>query len=1070
MNGIVRIALSRPYTFIVMAVLILIMGVLSAFRMSVDIFPQIRVPVVAVAFTYTGLAPDDMSGRIITPYQRALTTTVDDIEHIEATSYANMGIVKVYLQPGADVRLANAQITAISQTMLKMMPPGTTPPFILNYTASTVPILQLALSGQGMTESQLADLGTAQIRTRLITIPGAAVPFPFGGKTRQVMVDLDPKALASKGLTPADIGAAIAAQTQISPAGFLKIGDYQYNLKLNNAPGTPEDLNQMPVRMVNGGIIRLGEVAHVRDGSAPQQNVVHVNGKRSVLLTVFKAGAVSTIDIVKGVRNMLPELKKSLPPQLQITPLLDQSEFVKSAIEGVVHEGVIAAVLTSLMIFLFLGSWRSTVIVTVSIPLAVLAAIATLYAFGQTLNVMTLGGLALAVGLLVDEATVTIENINWHLENGKDVIPAILDGAEQIVVPAFVSLLCICIVFVPMFFLPGVSGFLFVPMALSVIFSMVASFILSRTLVPTMAKYLLKPHHAGDEHDASKVSKNPFVRFQQGFERGFEAFRSGYGGVLVAALKARRGFVALFLGAAVLSLGLYPVLGRNFFPEVDSGAISLHVRGPAWLRLEETSALFERIETKIRQELPKGEIETMVDNLGMPISSINTIYNNSGSLGPSDGDILISLKADHAPTPDHIRRLREILPRAFPQATFSFLPADVTAQILNFGAPSPIDIQVTGKDAKANRLYAEKLLAEVRKVDGIADPRMQQPAGYPEFRFDVNRLRAVGLGIQERDVTNTVSGALAGSSQVAPVFWLDPKSGVSYPVVAQTPEYQLDGLDKLGALPVASANPGGGPQIVGGLGELKRTNGSAVVSQYNIQSMTNIYASVQGRDLGGVADDVQKILKKYDKDKPKGSTVTLRGQFQTMNTAYSGMIFGLLGAIVLIYLLIVVNFQSWLDAGVIISALPVALAGIAWMLFVTNTPLSVPALTGAIMCMGVGTANSILVVSFARERFELTKDAILSAFEAGTTRLRPVLMTALAMIIGMAPMALGLGQGGEQNAPLGRAVIGGLIFATFASLFFVPVMFALAHLGQQNRNPSADLELGSAVPEGVPGE
>ncbi|MFT4077443.1 MAG: efflux RND transporter permease subunit [Asticcacaulis sp.] len=1070
MNAIVRIALSRPYTFIVMAALILIAGTLAAMRMPVDIFPSIRVPVVGVAFNYTGLSPDDMSGRIITPYQRALTTTVDNIEHIEATSYAGVGVVKIYFQPGADIRLANAQITAISQTLLKQMPPGTTPPLVINYSASTVPILQLALSGQGLTEAQLSDLGTAQIRTRLVTVPGAAIPLPFGGRSRQIMIDIDPQALASKGLAPGDVGAAIAAQTQITPAGFVKIGEFQYNLRLNNAPGSVEDLNNLPIKTVNGATIRVGDVAHVRDGSAPQQNVVHVNGAKSVLITVFKAGAVSTIDIVKGVRGLIPEVLKGTPPALKITPMIDQSTFVKGSVEGVIHEGVIAAALTSLMILLFLGSWRSTVIIAISIPLAVLAAIAALAAFGQTLNTMTLGGLALAVGILVDDATVTIENINWHLEHGKEVKQSILDGAKQIVAPAFVSLLCICVVFVPMFYLPGVSGFLFVPMALSVIFAMVASFILSRTLVPTMAMYLLKKHVHGDDHTHAATSKNPLVRFQRGFENRFSKFRDGYASVLGRALGARGVFVAGFLIFAFCSLLLVPFLGRNFFPSVDAGAISMHVRGTSGTRLEETSALFARVQDKIRETIPANELDAMVDNIGLPASGINTIYNNSGTIGAQDGDILISLKEGHKPTADHVKRLREILPQAFPSATFSFLPADVTSQILNFGSPSPIDIQITGNKSAANRAYAEKVLAAIRKIDGVADARIQQPAGYPELRFDVDRTRANGLGIDEKDVTGSVAGAIAGSGQTAPVFWLNPANGVSYPVVAQTPEYNLDSLDKVQSLPVSSTR-GAPQQMLGGLGAFTRGNGSAVISQYNIQPMINVYATPQGRDLGAVAGDIQKALKTLAKDKPETVTVTLRGQYQTMNTAFTGMGLGLLGAILLIYLLIVVNFQSWLDAGVIVSALPAALAGIAWTLFATGTPLSVPALTGAIMCMGVATANSILVISFARERLEHTGDPIKAAFEAGVTRFRPVLMTALAMIIGMAPMAFGLGDGGEQNAPLGRAVIGGLLFATCASLVFVPVMFAIAHRKKTAGDaPQSVPSETPHLPEGVPGE
>ena len=1053
MQAIVRIALSRPYTFVVMAAMILIVGVLAAMKTPTDIFPNIKVPVVAVAWTYSGMSPDDMAGRIVTPYERALTTTVNDIQHIEAGSLQGIGIVKIYFQPGADIRLANAQITAISQTLLRQLPQGTTPPLVINYNASTVPIVQLALAGQGLSEQQLYDYGLNFIRTRLVTVPGAGIPLPFGGKVRQIQLDLDPKALQSKGLTAEDVGNAVSAQTQITPAGFVKIGAFQYNLKLNNAPGSVQQLEALPIRTINGAVIRMGDVAHVRDGSAPQTNVVHVDGQRSVLLTVYKSGSASTIDVVAGIKAMLPELKPSLPPQLKMTPLNDQSQFVKAAIEGVVREGVLAAALTSLMILLFLGSWRSTLIVATSIPLSVLAALACLSAFGQTLNVMTLGGLALAVGILVDEATVTIENINWHLEQGKEVVTAILDGAEQIVVPAFLSLLCICIVFVPMFYLPGVSGFLFVPMALSVIFAMIASFILSRTLVPTMAKYLLKPHvlkpHVahGAPGQAHRPSRNPLVRFQQGFEGRFEKVRAGYAGLLQRALGARKVFILGFLAFVGLSLLLVPFLGRNFFPSVDAGSIALHVRAPVGMRIEDTAAMFIRVENEIRKEIPAAEVDTVVDNMGLSASGINTTYNASGTIGPQDGDIFVSLKEGHHPTPGYVKHLRETLPRLFPTATFSFLPADITSQILNFGAPSPIDIQVIGNDLDADQAYAQKVLRAVRGVRGLVDARIQQPASYPELRFEVDRTRINQLGLTENDVTASVATSIAGTSVTNPVYWLNPKNGVSYPVVAQTPEYNADSLQKLENIPVSGRTPAAGqdPQVLGGLGSLTRGPAQAVVSQYDIQSLVDVYGSIQGRDLGAVADDVKSILAKLDKERPAKVKVILRGQYETMNTAFSGMGFGLLGAIVMIYLLVVINFQSWTDPLVIISALPAALAGIAWMLFATGTTLSVPALTGAIMCMGVATANAILVVSFARERLEATGDAALAALEAGVVRFRPVLMTALAMIIGMAPMALGLGDGGEQNAPLGRAVIGGLSFATLATLLFVPTVFAVVH-------------------------
>ncbi|WP_375380984.1 efflux RND transporter permease subunit [uncultured Sphingomonas sp.] len=1051
MIGIVRIALARPLTFIVMAILIAIIGVLAAVQTPVDIFPDIRVPVIATAWQYSGLSPDEMSGRIITPFERTLTTTVNNIAHIESQSMPGIGVVKIYLQPGADVRIATAQVTSISQSVLKQLPPGVTPPQILNYSASTVPILQLALSGKGLSEGRMLDLAQNQIRPGLVTVPGAAIPTASGGRTRQIQIDLDPQALQSKGLSAQDVGNAIAAQNQINPAGFAKIGGFQYSVRLNNAPGSVAELNNLPVKVVDGATITMRDVAHVRDGSAPQTNVVHVDGSRSVLMTILKNGATSTLSIVQGIKDALPAIQQTLPSTLKIVPIGDQSLFVKAAVTGVVKEGAIAAALTSLMILLFLGSWRSTVIIAISIPLAILAAIIGLAITGNTLNTMTLGGLSLAVGILVDDATVTIENINWHLEQGKSVTSAILDGAAQIVTPAFVSLLCICIVFVPMFFLPGVAGFLFVPLALAVVFAMIASFILSRTLVPTMAMYLLKPHvTAGahvDDHDqhsaGSPASRNPLVRFQRGFEVRFEAFRTRYGSLLERALATPRPFVIGFLVAVALSFGLVGFLGENFFPTVDAGQMALHVRAPVGSRVEETSAEFDRVEQRIRRIIPADELVSVVDNIGLPVSAINTTYNNSGTTGPQDGDILIQLGEGHAPTADYVRPLREVLPRAFPGSTFSFLPADITSQILNFGAPAPIDVQVAGKDAVANAAYARLLLRRINAIPGIADARIQQSARYPQLNIAVDRGRIGQYGLTERDVTTSLANSLAGTSQTAPVFFLNPENGVSYPVVAQTPEYRVGSMSDLSSIPVTGST--GGEQVLGGLGTIVRSDAPAVVSHYNIAPVIDIYATPNGRDLGAVAGDIKKVMADLKSQAPKGVTVALRGQYATMNSAFSGLGFGLVGAIVLIYLLIVVNFQSWLDPFVIITALPGALAGIVWMLFITGTTLSVPALTGAIMCMGVATANAILVVSFARERLAEHGEGVRAALEAGMTRFRPVLMTALAMIIGMLPMALGLGEGGEQNAPLGRAVIGGLIVATFATLMFVPVIFSLVH-------------------------
>jgi multidrug efflux pump subunit AcrB len=1047
MLAIVRIALSRPYTFIVSALLILLIGIFSALRMPVDIFPGINIPVIAVAFQYQGLPPDQMAGRIITPFERALTTTVNDIEHFEANSYTTFGIVKIFFHPSANIATANAQVTAISQSLLKQMPAGTTPPLILNYSASTVPIIQLALSGKGLTEQNLADLGLNFVRPRLITVQGAGIPWPFGGKTPQVMFDLDTAALQSRGLTGLDVAHALAAQNLITPVGQEKIGAYEYNINLNSAPAAISDLGDLPIKNVGGAMVYMHDVAQVHDGNAVQTNIVHVDGNRSVLLSVFKNGATSTLDIVGGIKKMLAVIKPALPDALEIKPIGDQSIFVRAAISGVIREGVIAAALTSLMILLFLGSARSTLIVTTSIPLAILGAVAALSAIGQTLNIMTLGGLALAVGILVDEATVTIESINYHLEQGKDVERAILDGASQIVVPAFVSLLCICIVFIPMFFLNGVARFLFVPMAESVMFAMVFSFLLSRTLVPTLAKYLLRRQvgvggeHVGD-HEAT-ASKNPLVRLQQRFEARFARLRAGYHGLLALAIAHRRAFLAGFLGFIGVSFLLVPFLGRNFFPQVDGGQILLHVRAPVGMRIEETAARFADVEKVIRQLIPPAEVGAVADNIGTYVSAINTIYNNTGTIGESDGDIQISLNPGHAPTADYVKRLRQELPRRFPGMTFAFLPADIVSQILNFGAPAPIDLQVRGSDLVADYAYANKLLAQVRQVPGVADARIQQSAALPTIDVNLDRTRARYTGVTAADVTDSLVVNLAGSTQVAPTYWLNEKNGVTYPIALQTPQYQVNTLTALRNLPI---NASGAPTtVLGGIANISRSHGDAVVSQYDIAPMVEIYATTQGRDLGAVSRDIQKIIAQNAKDEPKGAIVALVGQTATMNSAYSGLLFGLLGAVVLVYLLIVINFQSWSDPFVIITALPAALAGIVWMLFATHTTLSVPALTGAIMCMGVATANSVLVISFAREKLNELGDATQAALEAGFVRLRPVLMTALAMVIGMLPMALGLGEGGEQNAPLGRAVIGGLIFATVSTLFFVPVVFSFIH-------------------------
>jgi multidrug efflux pump subunit AcrB len=1049
MYALVRIALQRPYTFVVLALLILMGGALSALRTPTDIFPNIGIPVISVVWQYSGLPPDQMTGRIMTPFERALTTTVNDIEHIEGVSYSGVGVVKIFFQPTADIRTANSQVTAISQTLLRLFPPGTTPPLVLNYSASTVPIIQLALSGKGMSEQTLSDLGTNFIRTQLITVPGAAVPLPYGGKTRDVQIDLNPPALQARGLSGTDVALALAAQNLVVPAGSQKIGKFEYTMQLNNAPDLITQLADLPIKVVNGATIYMHDVAQVRDGNPPQTNVVHVDGGRSVLLTVEKSGPTSTLAIIRGIKAKMAQLKDTLPAALAVSPIGDQSVFVTGAISSVVREGVIAAALTSLMILLFLGSWRSTLIIATSIPLAILGSITTLSALGETLNIMTLGGLALAVGILVDDATVTIENINWHLEQGKEVEPAILDGAHQIATPAFVSTLCICIAFVPMFFLQGIARFLFVPLAEAVIFAMIWSFILSRTLVPTMAKYLLHRHasHA-DENNSMPLSRNPLVRLQRAFEHGFESVRMQYRNLLQLVLTHRRVFVTGFLGFVLASLLLVPMLGRNFFPTVDSGQILMHVRLQVGTRIEDSADMFGRIQNAIRSIIPPAELGTLADNIGMPVSGINLAYNNTGTVGPQDGDVEISLNPNHQPTAEYVTRLRAGLPLRFPGVSFSFLPADIVSQILNFGAPAPIDLQVRGFNLPADFTYAQELLHRIRQIPGIADARIQQSQSYPTFNVNVDRARAQYVGLNERDVTNSLSVMLAGSSQVQPTFWLDPKNGVQYPIVMQEPQYQIDSLSALQNLPMTATGtlPAPAvPQVLGGVADVQRTTSNAVVSQYNIVPMVQIYATTQGRDLGAVAADINRTLKETAQDLPKGSTVALLGLVQTMNTAFAGLLFGLLGAIVLIYLLIVVNFQSWTDPFVIVTALPAAVAGIVWMLFATGTTLSVPALTGAIMCMGVATANSVLVISFAREQLDAHGDPGAAALEAGFVRFRPVLMTALAMIIGMVPMALGLGEGGEQNAPLGRAVIGGLLFATLSTLIFVPVVFSIAH-------------------------
>jgi multidrug efflux pump subunit AcrB len=1043
MLALVRIALKRPYTFVVMAMLIVIFGVLSWIRTPTDIFPAIRIPVVAVVWTYNGLPPDDMSGRVVYFYERSISATVNDIEHIESQSMAGYGVVKIFFQPTVDINAALAQITAASQTVLKLLPPGITPPYVLTFNASSVPVIQLALSSDTMSEAKIFDFAQNMIRPQLATVAGAAVPSPYGGKVRQVQIDVDQAKLRSYGLSAQDVVTAVGQQDLIIPVGTQKIADKEYVVQLNDSPASVEALNDLPIKSANGATVRIGDVAFVHDSFPPQINMVRVDGANAVLMTIVKAGSASTLDVINGVKALLPRLREILPPEIKLAVVGDQSPFVQSAVHSVIFEGTLAATLTGLMILIFLGSWRSTVIIIISIPLAILTSVTLLAATGENINVMTLGGLALAVGILVDDATVTIENINYQLEQKKEIEAAIMDGARQIVIPATVSLLCICIVFVPMFTLNGISGFLFRPMAKAVVFALMGSYLLSRTLVPTMANYLL----GGHAHDPDAPPKGFFDRFQRGFEHRFETARRAYARALTASIAWRWKFIIGFLGFVAASLFLFPFLGQNFFPTAETVQLKLHVRGPTGLRIEESGRLVTRIEKAIGDIAGPNVIASMVDNIGLPISGINAAYGNSGTIGPADADILITLEDGQEKKGEElVRRLREKLPELFPDATFAFLPADIVTQILNFGLPAPIDVQVVGNDFEGNRVLAAKLLKRISQVTGVADARIQQPADAPTIKVDVNRIQASQLGVSEKDIATSLQITLAGSIQTNPTFWLNPKNGVSYPVVTQTPQYWMESLDDLARIP---ASQGNSPQILGAVAQISRTSSDAVVSHYSVQPVIDIYATNAGRDLGAVSADVQRVIDDLKSERPRGSQIILRGQTTTMTSAYAQLYEGLALAVVLIYLLIVVNFQSWVDPFVIVTALPAALAGVVWMLFGTHTTLSVPALTGAIMCMGVATANSILVVSFAREKMAEGLDSVEAALDAGIGRFRPVLMTALAMIIGMAPMALSA----EQNAPLGRAVIGGLIFATVATLIFVPVVFAMAH-GRKSVAPS----------------
>ncbi|GGG64693.1 efflux RND transporter permease subunit [Edaphobacter dinghuensis] len=1043
---IVKLALNRPYTFIVLAILILIAAPVVILRTPTDIFPNIDIPVVSCAWAYTGLNPEELEGRVTTPFEKAVTALVDNVQHIESTTINGWVVVKIYLQPGASLDTANAQVSAVSEYMLKSLPPGILPPEIIDFSASSVPILQLGLSGEGMSEQQLNDVGLNFVRPQLITIPGAIVPNVYGGKQRSIMIELNPKLLQSKGLSPTDVLTAMSQQNVVQPGGTAKIGMDEYDVILNSSPLTIEGISNLPVRQINGATVYIRDVATVTDGSIPQTNVVRQDGHRGVLLSVLKSGKASTLSVVGGIQAMLPQLETTLPPQLKIRLIGDQSIFVRASIQGVIREAIIAAVLTGLMILLFLGSWRSTVIIAISIPLSILTSIIVLSLLGETINIMTLGGLALAVGILVDDATVTIENIERYLEEGQALHEAILNGAAQISVPALVSTLCICIVFLPMFFLSGVSRFLFVPLAEAVVFAMLASYVLSRTLVPTMAMYLLKAH---DSHGAP--SRNPFARFQRAFERVFERIRVTYQGVLERLVEVRLFFVPLFIVLCLCAFILLPFLGQNFFPNTDNGSFILHLRAKSGTRIEETARLCDLVEQSIRRTVPASELDNILDNIGLPYSPMNFQHATSGLIGPGDADILVSLKEDHHPTEKYVAALRDKLSREFPGTIFYFLPSDIVTQILNFGLPSPIDVQLEGADIDGNRKVANDILRQLRQVPGLVDLRIQQPDDYPTLNISVDRTKASQGGYTERDVGGSIVNILSGSSQLSPMFFLNTKNGVNYSIVAQAPQYDIQSLSDLRNIPITSPTMKT-PEILADVANIHRGTEMAVVNHYNLRRVLDIYGGVQDRDLGSVSRQIDKIVASSKKSLPRGSFIRVRGQVETMRSSYIGLLSGLGFAIVLVYLLIVVNFQSWLDPFIIITALPAALAGIVLFLFITHTTLSVPALMGAIMCMGVATANSILVVSFAKERLEQHGDAVTAALESGATRFRPVIMTALAMIIGMIPMALGLGDGGEQNAPLGRAVIGGLSCATVATLIFVPAVFALLH-GRRKRNP-----------------
>jgi multidrug efflux pump subunit AcrB len=1035
---IVKLALRRPYTFVVGALLILVLGVITILRMPVDIFPFIDIPVVSVIWSYTGLAPQEMERRIATISERSMTSSVNDIEHIESQSINGITLIKLFFQPGVKIEAAVAQVTANCQSVTKVLPPGITPPTVLQYNVSNVPILQASLGGKGFSEAELFDYGLNFIRTQLATVQGATVPSPFGGKPRAIMVDLDPEQMLAKGISASEVEEAINAQNVILPSGAAKFGDRQYNVRLNASPDVLDELNNLPIKLIKGTPVYIRDVAHVRDGFNVQTTMVHDNGVRSTLLTVLRNGNASTLDVVERVKKALPKVMATLPQGLTLHLLFDQSIFVRASIDGVVREATIAAGLTALMILLFLGSWRSTIIVAISIPLSILVSIIIMRLLGETLNVMTLGGLALAVGILVDDATVEIENIHRNMGEGKPILKSILDGAQQIAVPAFVSTLAICIVFVPVVFLSGAAKSLFTPLAMAVVIAMMASYLLSRTLVPTMAKYLLGAEMHMHQHGHENApAKGIFGKIHKGFEGGFARMREGYRGILVWALDHRAITVSFFGLLSLCSMGLVPFLGQDFFPQVDAGEFRLHVRAPAGTRLEETEHIFTQVEALIRRTVPKEEVAAILDNIGLGTSGTNVAYADPSMIGPGDGEVLVSLSPEHAPTAQYVRQLRVALKREFPDITCFFLPSDIVSQILNFGLPAPIDVQIVGRDFAENYPIARQLLKEMERVPGAADVHLHQIVNLPEIQLNIDRTRGVLLGMSERAVANNMLISLSSSSQTAPNFWLNPKNGVSYGISVQTPEYKISSMDEMRSTGLTSQTQEG--QLLTNVSTTKRMISPGLVSHYNVQPTLDIDATTQGRDLGGVANDIEKII--AHTKLPRGTTVVMRGQVQAMKESFVGLGFGLLFAILLVYFLMVVNFQSWLDPMIIMMALPGALSGILFMLFVTQTTLSVPSLMGAIMSVGVATANSILLVTFANDHRH-HNDSKQAALEAGYTRLRPVIMTAMAMIIGMLPMALGFGEGGEQNAPLGRAVIGGLVVATFATLFLVPVIYA----------------------------